>query len=62
MYKLLADHRCNIISPLSLVLSFCLQTYEMRSLYNAYDITEQLRADAPNAIAVMLGNGWPDGE
>lgn len=35
-------------------------TYEMTSLYNAYDITRQLVPSGPNAIALMLGNGWPD--
>lgn len=34
-------------------------TYEVRSLYNAYDVTRRLLS-GPNAIAVMLGNGWPD--
>ena len=35
-------------------------TYEMTSLYNAYDITNQLVSSGPNAISIMLGNGWPD--
>lgn len=35
-------------------------TYEVRSLYNAYDLTNVLSTTGPNAIAVMLGNGWPD--
>ena len=35
-------------------------TYEMTSLYNAYDITQSLVPSGPNAIAIMLGNGWPD--
>ena len=35
-------------------------TYEMTALYNAYDITSQLVASGPNAIAITLGNGWPD--
>jgi len=34
-------------------------TYEMTSLYNAYDITSQLVPSGPNALAVFLGNGWP---
>jgi hypothetical protein len=32
----------------------------MTSLYNAYDITQSLVPSGPNAIAIMLGNGWPD--
>lgn len=35
-------------------------TYEVRSLYNAYDLTRVLSASGPNAIAITLGNGWPD--
>jgi alpha-L-rhamnosidase len=34
-------------------------TYEVRSLYNAYDLTSALVPSGPNAIALMLGNGWP---
>jgi alpha-L-rhamnosidase len=32
-------------------------TYDKRALYVAYDVTESLR-QGPNAVAVMLGQGW----
>ena len=35
-------------------------TYEMRALYNAYDLTQMLSPSAPNALALTMGNGWPD--
>lgn len=35
-------------------------TYEVTSLYNAYDVTDALVPSGPNAFAIHLGNGWPD--
>jgi len=35
-------------------------TYEMTAYYNAYDLTSVLVPNGPNAIAITLGNGWPD--
>jgi alpha-L-rhamnosidase len=35
-------------------------TIEVRSLYNAYDLTRALSPTGPNAFAVFMGNGWPD--
>src|ERR1035437_9250244 len=34
-------------------------TYSKRVLYSTYDVTEQLKR-GPNALGVMLGNGWFD--
>lgn len=34
-------------------------TYEQRSLYSTYDLTAVLSANAPNAFALQIGNGWP---
>jgi alpha-L-rhamnosidase len=35
-------------------------TYPQRVLYTSYDVTGLVSATAANAIAVYIGNGWPD--
>jgi alpha-L-rhamnosidase len=35
-------------------------TYELRSLYSSYDITDLLSPSGPNALGIWQANGWPD--
>lgn len=34
-------------------------TYQSRALYNAFDVTTQIVASGQNAIAFVVGHGWP---